>query len=281
MVGSRLGWIVAIAVVGAGMFVLAVVVRAMEAEMAFFPSPGEDATPASYGLPYSPLTLATSDGERLRVWHLQRADARAQILYFHGNGGNLSVWADILVGLWRRGFDVIAVDYRGYGRSTGRPSEAGLYRDVDAAVGLVHGRVRLANRPLLYWGRSLGATMAAYAASTRAPEGVVLEAGFPSVRSVLEGNPLMWMLSWLSSYRFPTAEWMRSVKAPTLVIHGDADSVIPFRLGQRLHDGITGPKQFVTIRGGDHNDAIPPDAAAYWKAVDDFLEMVISSSAPR
>ena len=84
----------------------------------------------------------------------------------------------------------------------------------------------------------------------------------------------MWLLSWLSSYRFPTAEWMASVRRPALVMHGDRDSVIPYRLGQRLFAGISGPKIFVTIPGGDHNDAIPAAADTYWRALRTFVENI-------
>ena len=99
----------------------------------------------------------------------------------------------------------------------------------------------------------------------------MLEAGFPAMRSVLETNPVLWTLSWLSGYRFPTAAWMASVTQPTLVLHGDRDSVIPYRLGQRLFASIAGPKTFVTIAGGDHNDAVPRDPGRYWDAIRRFI----------
>ncbi|MGH9202397.1 MAG: alpha/beta hydrolase [Vicinamibacterales bacterium] len=261
-------WLVLAAI---GLAVVAGLVRLVEPRLAFFPLPGGNETPAQYGIPYTPLTISTVDGERIHVWHLPRADAQAQVVYFHGNGGNLSLWSDVLVGLWRQRFDVIAFDYRGYGLSTGRPSEDGLYRDVDATTGVVGDRLRRPDLSLLYWGRSLGATMAAYAAAAQAPDGVVLEAGYPSARAVLETNPVMWLLSWLSSYQFPTARWMASVQVPTLVLHGDADSVIPYRLGQRLYEAIPGPKRFVTIAGGDHNDVEPRAGNAYWVAVAEFV----------
>src|SRR5262245_1221511 len=263
---------------GIALAVVAGIVRLVELRLAFFPLAGEDETPAQHGVSHTPFTLATSDGERIQGWHLSRADAQAQVVYFHGNGGNLSIWSDILAGLARQGYDVIAIDYRGYGKSTGRPSEAGLYRDVDAVIAFAHDRLRRADLPLVYWGRSLGATMAAYAASVRAPDGVVLEAGFRSMRAVLETNPVLWLMSWLSSYRFPTAEWMTAVQAPTLVLHGDADSVIPFRLGQRLYDAVPGPKRFVTIPGGDHNDAAPRSGNAYWDAVAEFVRTLPANS---
>jgi uncharacterized protein len=268
LVGPLIGLILA----GIVLAVVAGLVRLVEPSLAFFPLGGEDETPARYGIPYVPLTITTADGERIHVWHLPRADARAQVVYFHGNGGNLSMWSPILADLWRQGYDVIAVDYRGYGVSTGRPTESGLYRDVDATLAFVGERAPAIAAPLVYWGRSLGATMAAYAAARQPPAGVVLEAGFPSARSVLETNPLLWTLSWLSRYRFATVEWMTTVRRPVLVLHGDQDSVIPYRLGRRLFASLGEPKTFVTIRGGDHNDAAPVDPEAYWTALRRFVE---------
>jgi fermentation-respiration switch protein FrsA (DUF1100 family) len=246
-------------------------VRLLEPRMAFFPFSGEDVTPRRYGVAFEGFTLDTGDGERLRAWHLPRADAIAQVVYFHGNGGNLSIWTEVLVGLWRQRLDVVAVDYRGYGVSTGTPTEQGLYRDADATLGHVSSALRRADLPLLYWGRSLGTAVAGYAATRGRPDGVVLEAGFPSARALFDRNPIMRALSVFASYRFATAEWMSSVQTPTLVIHGDRDSVIPYRQGQRLYETLPGPKRLVTIPGGDHNDPEPADAERYWGAVREFI----------
>ncbi len=250
---------------------LAALVRVLEPRIAFYPFPGETVTAETLGVPFETHTVTTDDGERLRVWRLRHEAPRAQVMYFHGNGGNLSLWSDVLARLWRRGLDVVAVDYRGYGESTGQPSESGLYRDVDATLAFVHESLRVPDVPLVYWGRSLGGTVAAYAASRQPPDGVVLEAAFPDARAVLESSPLMWLLSWLGSYRFPTSQWMRAVNRPVLVIHGDQDSVIPYRLGQRLFGALGEPKRFVTVAGGDHNDPLPPDPSTYWESLDQFL----------
>lgn len=254
--------------------VLAVLVRWVEPRFAFYPFAGEDRTPGDLGVAYRAYTVDTADGERLRLWHLPRQDAVAQVVYFHGNGGNLSLWSDILVDVVGHGYEVIAVDYRGFGLSSGAPSEQGLYRDVDATVAFATGEVRRHELPLIYWGRSIGTAMAAYAASRRAPDGVVLEAGFPDARAIVANNPLLFVLTMFASYRFPTAEWMSTVQAPVLVIHGDQDSVIPYALGQRLYESLPGRKRFVTVAGGDHNDPAPTDAAFYWGAVTDFVTSI-------
>ena len=216
----------AAAIAVAALAALTLLVRWLEPRLAFFPFAGEDVTPSAAGIPFRAHTIETADGERLRLWHLAHDAPAARVVYFHGNGGNLSMWTDILVGLWHERFDVVALDYRGYGVSSGRPSEKGLYLDADAVLAYVHDREPLEGVPVIYWGRSLGTAVAAYAASVRPPAGVVLEAGFPSARAVLETNPLLWLLSWVASYRFQTSAWMTSVRRPSLVIHGDRDSVI-------------------------------------------------------
>jgi fermentation-respiration switch protein FrsA (DUF1100 family) len=249
---------------------LLALVRLLQPRLAFFPFRGEPTTPRDLGLDYEPITIATADGERLRAWLIPHPTPRAFIVYFHGNGGHLSMWAPIVAGVARRGYSVLAVDYRGYGVSTGRPTERGLYRDVEAVVEDLWTRVK-PESPVVYWGRSLGVSMAAYAATRRAPAGVILESGFPDARSLLRASPPMAFLGLFTSYRFPAAEYLRDAKVPALVIHGDADSVIPFDQGRALYDRIGGPKDFFVIRGGDHNDAAPTDEGAYWTAVHAFV----------
>ncbi len=261
-------WLVTLLVLVAA---LVLFVRWLEPRFAFFPFSGETETPRHFGIDYEPLAIDTSDGERLRAWLMRAPSPRATIVYFHGNGANLSNWAPILAGIVRRGFSILAVDYRGYGLSTGRPSERGLYRDVDATVAqawtLFDGNV-----PVIYWGRSLGATMAAYAATVRTPRGLILESGFPDARSVIRSSPPLFLLSIFSTYRFATARHLQSVSVPILVMHGDHDSVIPYELGRSLFEGIQGNKTFVTIAGGDHNDVAPPEPQVYWSAVDRFVQ---------
>ena len=271
MLRSLIVWVGMVALAAAAVKLL---VLWAEPRMAFFPFPGEQETPKRYGIGVEPLTLRTTDGEQLRAWWMPAGSPRAHVVYFHGNGGNLSMWTPVLVGLHRQRLSVLAVDYRGYGLSTGRPSERGLYRDVDATLARFHETYSQPDVPTVYWGRSLGSVMAAYAASRHAPDGIVLESGFPSAPSLLKSYPVLWVFSWFSSYRFPTADWMRGVKVPTLVLHGTDDSIVPYAQGRALFDQIGGPKRFYAIQGGDHNDPVPVDAEAYWHAVHEFVGTV-------
>jgi fermentation-respiration switch protein FrsA (DUF1100 family) len=249
---------------------LMLVVRLLEPRLAFFPESGEMTSALPSGLAHTAFFVATSDGEQLRAWTLEGPEPRARIVYFHGNGGNLSIWEPILSGIARERYAVLAFDYRGYGTSSGTPSERGLYRDVQAIVDHAW-RASTVRRPVVYWGRSLGSVMAAYAATLRPPDGLILEAGFPDAPTLLRGSPLLAFLSLFSTYRFPTSEFLRQVHAPVLVIHGDKDGIIPFAMGRRLFDGISGNKEFFTISGGDHNDAVPSDRVGYWRAVNAFI----------
>jgi len=226
---------------------LVLFVRWLEPRMVFFPFPGEGETPREFGIAYEPLTIDTTDGEHLRAWLLRAPQPRARIVY-----------------------SVLAIDYRGYGVSTGRPSERGLYKDVEALVTRPWPSAEN-QRPLVYWGRSLGGAMAAYAATVRKPDGVIVEAGFPDARSVVRSSPVLAVLSLFASYRFPAAEFLDAAAVPVLQLHGDRDSVIPIALGRELSERIRGPKTFVVIPGGDHNDAVAPDQAAYWSAIDRFI----------
>jgi len=265
-----------LAVLAVGIVLVAILVRVAEPGLAFFPVAGETVTPRHFDTEYETVSIETRDGEHLHAWALPRHAPRALVVYFHGNGGNLSVWAPILVGIARHGYSVLAVDYRGYGLSTGRPTERGLYRDVDAVVERAWSASERRG-PVIYWGRSLGATMAAYAATVRPPEAVILESGFPDARALVRTLPPLALLAPFSTYRFATAAFLEEVAVPVLVMHGDEDRVIPFAMGRALFERIGGSKQFVTIRGGDHNDVAPPDANAYWSALDRFVDQSLAA----
>jgi uncharacterized protein len=257
-----------ISVLGASALML-VLVRWMEPKLAFFPTRGESETPREFGLPFEALTIETADGEQLRAWVMRAQAPRANVVYFHGNGANLSNWTPIFAGIVRHGYSLFVFDYRGYGLSTGHPTEQGLYRDVDAVVKQAW-TAEESRVPTIYWGRSLGASMASYAATVRPPDGMILESGFTSARAVVRTSIVLWALSVFASYTFPTSNFANRAGRPVLVMHGNRDSVIPFALGRELFDSLSVPKQFFVIDGADHNDQAPRDAPAYWSAVDRF-----------
>src|SRR5215216_5327065 len=194
-------------------------VARVEPRLTFFPSAGETETPRSIGLEYEAVSIRTADEETIAAWWMPHEAARADVVYFHGNGGNLSMWLPILAGVQASGLNVLAFDYRGYGRSTGSPTEQGLYRDADAVLRELT-RLRqedgdASRRPLIYWGRSLGGPVAAYATTVRRPDGLILESTFPDKGAVLRGHFLLRALNLLASYRFNTAGMVRGFHGPT------------------------------------------------------------------
>jgi uncharacterized protein len=253
-------------------------VARVEPRLTFFPSAGETETPRSIGLEYEAVSIRTADEETIAAWWMPHEAARADVVYFHGNGGNLSIWLPILAGVQASGLNVLAFDYRGYGRSTGSPTEKGLYRDADAVLAeLARLRQResaagtTVRRPIIYWGRSLGGPVAAYATTVTRPDGLILESTFPEKRAVLGRQLVLRTLDLLASFRFETADMLRGFDRPTLVMHGDSDSVVPYAAGRALFERLSEPKRFVTLQGADHNDFHPATAREYWEAVNDLV----------
>ena len=250
---------------------LKLLVTWFEPRAVFFPLRGEDETPARLGIPYQSLRLRASDGVETTAWQLEPAAPIADIVYFHGNGGNLSLWLPVFATLHSFNYRVLAIDYRGYGSSSGSPSESGIYLDAEAAVRHAHAH-RDPKRPLVYWGRSLGGPVAAAAARAMAPDALVLESTFPDKASILRGSPVMRVLNLFASYRLDTLHHLREVSKPVLVVHADRDTVIPFALGRELFERLREPKIFLTLKGGDHNDLYDADNTVYWQPIRKFIE---------
>ncbi len=255
-----------------GILLLKALAVAVEPRLVFFPAGGEDRNPAALGIRYDVVHLETTDGETLVAWQLEPDAPIADVVYFHGNGGNLSVWLPVLATLHAAGLRVLALDYRGYGLSSGRPSETGLYRDAEAAVRhAVRERRSAPARPLVFWGRSLGGPVAASAVRTAAPDGLVLESTFAEKAAVVRSNPILRLLNVFAAYRFDTLAPLRDYHNPVLVLHGDRDTIIPVALGRELHARLRPPKRMVEVGGADHNDLIDLSRRDYWRPVLDFM----------
>jgi fermentation-respiration switch protein FrsA (DUF1100 family) len=212
--------------------------------------------------------FTAADGTKLHGWYVEHPQPRAVILFCHGNAGNITFLASMLEGLRRwQGVSVLAFDYRGYGRSEGRPSEQGLLQDARAARQWLARRARIAENDIVLMGQSLGGAVAIDLTSDGA-RGLILASTFTSFPDVAQSHVIVPVKS-LTTIEFNSLEKIRHYAGPVLISHGDADEVVPFEQGRLLYEAAPGPKRFVRIPGGRHNDRLP---AEYWDALDHFLD---------
>lgn len=237
------------------------------------------ATPATLGIGYEPVTLDTEDGIRLGAWYLDNPTGRGTVLFCHGNAGNISHRLESLRQLHGLGFSVLIFDYRGYGHSGGRPSEEGTYKDAEAAWHYLTVTQGIQPRRIVVFGRSLGGAVAARLATRHPPGAVVIESTFTSVPDIA-GDLYPWLpVKWLSRYRYDVKSSVSATSVPILVIHSRDDEIIPFKHGQQLYAHANPPRQFLEIRGG-HNDGFLTSGKLYINGLDTFLKTQFPYATP-
>lgn len=229
------------------------------------------ASPRDIGLAHEEVHLETADGVRLHAWYLPAREARGTLLFLHGNAGNISHRLDSLRIFHELGLAVLIVDYRGYGQSEGRPSEAGLQQDALAAWRhLVDARQEPPERIVLF-GRSLGAALAAWLAAREPAAALILESAFVSVPEL--ASELYWWLParHLARLRHDTRAELAGVRSPVLVVHSPDDEIIPYRHGRTLFEAAPPPKHFLELHG-DHNNGFLLSGTDYVRGLAAFLD---------
>ncbi|MDX1554868.1 MAG: alpha/beta hydrolase [Xanthomonadales bacterium] len=242
--------------------------------LADLPGRALTASPRHIGLAFESVRIATEDGEQIHGWYVPHAPAgesRGVLLFFHGNAGNISHRLDSLRIFNALGLDVLMVDYRGYGESTGTPSEAGIYTDGEAAWNYLVNERAIEPSRIVVFGRSLGAVVAARVASQATPGALIIESGFTS--GVEMAKRIYWFLParLITRLEFPLVDFARGVDCPVLVIHSRDDEIIPFELGEAIFEAIPGEdKSFLEIWGG-HNTGFYLSEEKYIPALENFL----------
>lgn len=220
------------------------------------------------------VEATTDDGVKLVGWRMgdPAAPAARWLLMFHGNGGDISNGGrqEHYAALRRLGLHLLTFDYRGYGESAGDPTEAGIYRDADAAYAYLRDTLGVPPERVLIFGHSLGSAVAVDLASRVQSRALILEGAFTSVPDVGQRTYFFLPVRLMARNRFASDEKISRVAVPKLFLHASADEVIPYDLGRRLFDIAPGPKRFVPLAGG-HNDAYAADSATYFGSVSRFL----------
>ena len=247
---STLKWIVVF--IAGGYLGLGALMYFAQRSLMYFPERLRTA-PAAAGLAQAQeVTLDTADGEKIITWHVPPRGDRPVVLYFHGNGGALRLRVDRFKRLTANGTGLIALSYRGYGGSTGSPSEAGLIADAETAYAFA--AARMPPQRIVVFGESLGSGVAVALAATHRIGGLVLEAPFTSAADI--GAAAYWFLPVRLLIKDPFRSDTRigKVTAPLLVLHGARDGVVPIAQGERLFSLANEPKRFLPFAEGAHSD---------------------------
>ena len=249
----------------------------LEDLLVFQPSPWEDRNWAPLsGLPLEEVWLAVDEVVTVFGWFVEAGPTSPVLLWCHGNAGNVSHRVENMRLLYQRGFSLFIFDYRGYGRSTGVPSEVGLYQDALAAYDyLIHQR-RIASARLLLFGRSLGAAVAGEVAVKRPVPGLIVEGSFPSIQAMSDQHFWGVPARWLMDLEFNLAAKVHALHVPLLVIHGEQDSIVPMELGRQVFDAAHEPKRWYVVSGAEHNDVPYVGGEPYFQEINMFVQRVLS-----
>jgi len=242
--------------------------------LANLPGRALEATPADIGLDYENVHFDTADGEQLHGWYIRAPDARGVLLFFHGNAGNISHRLESILIFNRLRLDVLIVDYRGYGQSTGRPSERGTYRDAQAAWDYLVRDRRVAPGNIVVFGRSLGGAVGAWLAAQlpaeEQPAAVIIESSFTSGADMARRLYPVYPARLLTRLKYPVIEFVGRLRCPVLVVHSRDDEIIPFAMGRAIYDAVGQPRDFIELRG-DHNAGFWISREHYAAGLDAFL----------
>lgn len=218
------------------------------------------------------VRFESDDGVELHSLFIRSPGADRAILFLHGNAGHAYHRLDDALALAEMGASVLLLDYRGYGKSGGSPSEEGVYRDARAALDELRDRSGVDQDHVFILGRSLGSAVAVNLATEREVAGLILVSPFTSARAVAERMGFG-SLAWSIGNPFDSLRKMSSIRCPVLIIHGDQDEVIPHDLGVELFERCPSKrKELRTVHGAGHNDIISRAGGDYWRWVREFLE---------
>jgi uncharacterized protein len=251
---------------------LLVILAAMlfENSLIFFPAPYPSGDWHPVGLKFEDAWFEAADGTRLHGWYVPKEDARAAVLFCHGNAGNIAGRAYILEILHKHvGVSTLMFDYRGYGRSEGKPSEAGVLADARAARRWLAEREKIAESDVVLMGESIGGAVAVDLAARDGARALVLESTFSNLPDVAAYHYPALPVRWAMRTRLDSEAKIGDYHGPLLQSHGDADTVVPLEFGQRLFAAANQPKQFLLYPGHDHNDPMP---SGYYDRLRAFLD---------
>lgn len=276
----------------AGLYVvLGLMVYFRQPSYVYVPDRDVDMTPADMNIAYDEVRLQTEDGETIAGWFVpafgpgevvgeEGEIVGTTVLMCHGNGGDIGdrIGTVMLFHNWR--MNLFIFDYRGYGNSTGRPSEAGTYKDAMAAWKYLAQAKGIPRDHILVYGRSLGGNVAAWLAAEVMPPALVMESAFTSARDMAATMFPFLPVRLVCSFKYDALDALERIRCPVLIAHSRNDEVIPYKHGVRLFEAARKPKRFIELVDG-HNDGGLDTDVKYQRALKDFLMQHLGQTGPR
>jgi fermentation-respiration switch protein FrsA (DUF1100 family) len=261
--------------------ILVLLLFVMQSRLIFHPEIGRDVTttPRAIGLAYEEVWLEAGDAVRLHGWFVGRAEPKGVVLILHGNAGSIALRLDWLRMFHDLGYASFIVDYRGYGRSSGTPSEQGTYEDARLAWDHLTQARGFAARDIVLLGESLGGPIAAHLAARESPRALILHSTFTSVPDVAAQIYPFLPVRWISRFGYDTRAYLRQVRSPVLVAHSPGDEIIAYSHGQALYTAAPEPKAFIELSGG-HNEGFIFRRREWVAALAQFLERAAAQANP-
>lgn len=256
-------------------------INLLDRHFIFFPERDIYQNPRDIGLNFEEVFFETLDGVNLHGWFVP-AESDTTLIWFHGNAGNISHRLENLLLLHRSlNINIFIFDYRGYGRSEGSPSEEGMYLDAQAALNHISSRqMEIPTRRLVFFGRSLGSAIAVELATSHQVHAIILESPFTSIQDMArQAYPYLpsRLLVLPFQSRFDSLSKIGRVNSPVMVIHGDIDNIVPYKVGRRLYSAANVPKRFYTVFGGGHSNTYDIGGGAYLEALKSFIDDPMNS----
>ena len=250
---------------------LAVLLFFFQSYLVYRPSRRIEATPSDVELGFEDVSMTAEDGTKLHAWYVPRRNANYTLLFCHGNGGNISHRLDSIRMFHRMGLNVLIFDYRGYGRSEGRPTEAGTYQDAAAAWDYLVEKCGIPAERVIIFGRSLGGAVAAHLAHEHTPGALIVESTFTSAPDLGARLYPFLPVRWLCRFSYDTRSIIGEISCPILVVHSRDDETVPFEFGQALFDAAGADKHFLEI-SGSHNTVMDTSGSTYTDGLKAFLD---------
>jgi len=252
---------------------LGLVLYFMQSSFLYSPVKEVTYTPEELDLDFDQVTFKTSDGLKLSGWYIPARNATFTVLFCHGNAGNMMHRLDSINLFNNMNLNCFIFDYRGYGASEGTPTEAGIYLDAKAAYRWLTSHKKVPREKIIIFGRSLGGSIAAHLAQKARAGSLVIESAFTSYVDIGRKFYPYMPVRYFARFNYNTAEYIKNVHIPVMIIHSRNDEVVPFEFALELYETVEGPKKFVEI-WGSHNDGFLICSDTYNKAWKDWMSFL-------